>query len=300
MILDKFYSIYNTHISHQINNIFNEYDADWGPIKYTLDKGRNRFRSALPVISGNINKVDMLLTSIIGSISELIHTAIIMQDDIADHDVFRRGELSAWKKYGLDRTLFSCEQTIAISLAKAATSLNTQVTLSLAHAIFQVNRGQSLQVRTQLNGDCTMETLRKIHHDKTVIGRWALTCPCQIISNIQLYNILEKYAFILGEAGSVKNDLENLTLENQYDSTSLDSVNKRVTLPLSRLIKAGKLSTNQSHSLLKQSLYKSGVYTSCKADIEKSVKEAIQILDDLPQSLEKDMLINWALFHLEV
>jgi geranylgeranyl pyrophosphate synthase len=300
MIIQDFQFIYNSQIKSKIDFVIGEYDCDWDPIIYTLNKGRNRFRSALAVVSGRINQIDPSHSATIGAVAELVHTAIIMQDDIADQDNVRRGDVSAWKKYGLDRTIFACEQVLTIAILLTSSSFSNEITASLIRAIYEVNRGQSLQVRSLLSSGWSQETLQGIHHDKTVLGRWALTCPCKLSNDLSLYNLFDKYARLLGEAGCIKNDLENILLDNGYDSTNLDLSMSRTTLPLTRLIDAGKLHLDDSRLILKQTLYESGVYDMCTADIERAVEDSILHICDIPLTKEKTLLIGWARYHSQV
>lgn len=300
MILERFCDIYNKQIEPYINSLMKTFECDWEPIKYTLDKGRNRFRSALAVISGNINHLNPELSSTIGAISELLHTALIIQDDIADRDDFRRGDVAAWKRFGIDRALFSCEQVIAVAIINAFSILKEEATVHLLQTIFDVNSGQSVQTRSTFKDNLSKDLLQKIHHDKTALGRWALTCPCAINSNSQLFQIFDSYARLLGEAGCLKNDLENMIVNNNYDSTNMDLSISRATLPLLRLTKLVQITESTDRSTIKKLLYATGVYSSCKVDIEHAINKAIQLLQKLHESPEKKLLVEWAKYHLAI
>jgi geranylgeranyl diphosphate synthase, type I len=300
MILENFSQVYFTQIDPTINFLIRTFECDWEPIRFTLDKGRNRFRSALAVISGNINQLDPNLSSVIGAISELLHTAIIIQDDIADRDDFRRGDVAAWKKFGIDRAIFCCEQVVAVGISYAFFILKEEAALHLLQTIFEVNRGQSLQARSTFNDDVSPDLLQKIHHDKTALGRWALTCPCVINANSQLLRNFDQYSRLLGEAGCIKNDLENIVMDNNYDSTNMDLSIERVNIPLLRLAEITQLKGNEDRHELQKMLYDTGVYISCKDDIERYISEAIYVLGDLPDSAEKKLLIDWARYHTVV
>ncbi len=299
MILSKFCNIYDAQIKPQIDYIIKNSECDWEPIIYTLDKGRNRFRSALAVLSGNINKLDPKISSTLGAICELLHTAIIIQDDISDRDDFRRGDIAAWKRFGIDRALFSCEQIIAIAMLNSISILKDKITSFLLQIIFEINQGQSMQARSNFKDDLSEDIFQKMYHYKTALGRWAITGPCKINSNDRLFCVFDQFARLLGEAGSVKNDLENIILDNRYDSTSMDLSIGRPTLPLLLLVKSVPTIT-ESHGRLtiKQLLYDNGVYDSCKINIERCVKQAIQLLQEVPQSKDKELLIEWAEYHL--
>jgi len=301
MILSKFCSIYDAQIKSHIDYIIKTFECDWGPIIYTLDKGRNRFRSTLAVISGNINHLDPEISSTLGAICELLHTAIIIQDDISDQDNFRRGDIAAWKKFGIGRVLFSCEQVITIAMLNSISIMKNETIISLLETLFEVNQGQSMQARSSFKDDLSEDTFRKMHHYKTALGRWAITCPCKINPDNKLFNVFDQFARLLGEAGTIKNDLENIILDNEYDSVNMDLSIGRVTLPLLLLVKSvPTITENSARPTIKKLLYHNGVYDTCKVIIKRCVNQAIQLLQEIPQSKDRELLIEWAKYHLQV
>lgn len=300
MILDEFKNIYHIKVENKINHISNNYDCDWEPVIYTLNNGRNRFRAALAIISGQINQLDENTSATIGAISELLHTVIIMQDDIADNDDFRRGDISAWKRFGIDRVIFCCEQVISVLLINSMNTLNQQATYSLLETIYKVNRGQLMQCKYTFSENCPDFMHKNIHEDKTALGRWSLTCPCTLKNNDKVFSALDKFSRLLGNAGSIKNDLENVLLDNSYDSVKTDASCKRLNIPLSRVANLYPLTEDFSKEDIKRIIMENGIYEKCKEEIELYVATAIQTLEFLPNGEEKELLIKWAKHHLDV
>ena len=96
---------------------------------FHLTSGGGRTRAKLCIDSGLALRLEpQSIISIAGAI-ELLHNASLIHDDLQDSDEFRRGEQSAWKKYGKGHAI--CAGDLMIS---AAYSLLAQASMSERHA----------------------------------------------------------------------------------------------------------------------------------------------------------------------
>jgi geranylgeranyl pyrophosphate synthase len=269
------------------------------PVTNLLARGRNRFRSATALMAARLVGCDSNVAAVIGAAAEVVHTAIIILDDIADRDQKRRGGASAWAEYGLEHALFAAERAQAHAFTSLFVVDPTGCAADgLAQAVAEVNEGQLAQI-TCSSASAEAQALFEIGCKKTALGRWSVTAPCTLSAHTALECGLDEYARFLGHAGTIKNDLENVLIDNGYDSIQPDWSQKRMTMPLHLLGGPAALS-GRGRGEVQRLLRSSGAYAACKSAIDSAVTRAIECLSIVPEGREKHLLREWALYHREV
>lgn len=316
-ILTKFQSIFNDSILPSCKKEFplNKFTE---PLLYTLELGRNRFRPCTALIAARISKSNRQDALIVALVSEIIHTLIIIQDDIADNDKIRRGKPTAWKKFGKVHSIFSCNYALNFcfnQLVKlSCTSKLKEETISLLWERFNdVNKGQIMQATLKLNQKINNSDFEKINLFKAGEGIWAIQAGSLLSGNRNYSNKFAKYAEKLGIAGMIKNDIEDIFLENNYDSFFCDVKEGIVTYPnyyfyqncslkekkfLMRYFGKHKCD-KKIFKFIKLGFQEKKVLEKCKSNIDNLVTEAICILDFIPKKYDKEKkyLIDWANNH---
>jgi len=316
-ILTKFQKIYKNKISAYSQKEFPE-TVYSKPIIYTMNLGRNRFRPVTALVAGKISNADPENTQIIAHIVELIHTVIIIQDDIADNDEIRRGEFTAWKKFGKIQAIFSANFGTEYCHRKLENlNCRQEIKKKIIDLFWQrindVNKGQILQANLKLDTNIDKKDFDNINLLKAGEGIWAVQAGSLVSGNKEFSDKFSNYAQNLGIAGMIKNDVDDIFLNNNYDSFFCDIKEGIVTILNYYLYK--KLDSKEKHILksyfgcgktdlniikfIKNKLLEKKAYEYCKKEIDKKVDKAIEILNFIPEGYikEKNLLIDWANNH---
>jgi len=178
-VTEEFQKIFNetilpyikTHVipSHATETLF-----------YTLEKTSNKFRSATALLAARLCQGEAENVLPIAAVSEIIHSSIIIQDDIVDNDTIRRGKEAAWKKYGLCFALHSSLHIIPECfklLARLQSPHADQIIERFMQSYQEVCIAQSDQSLMPLVKEIPYKSFLDIHLGKTVLGRFAITTP---------------------------------------------------------------------------------------------------------------------------
>lgn len=312
MILERFQEIFNKEVLPYIKENL-ERNKYTDPIFYTLETGRNRFRACTALIAAKMSGISYKEALSIAAVGELIHTAIIIEDDIADNALLRRGKISAWKKFGISHSLFSSTYIIPICIRffdKITSKYKHNISLEFLESYKKVSQGQILQENLSITDKIDYNTFKKIHIYKTSIGIWAIKAASMVNGNLKNATMFEKYAIKLGEAGSIKNDIESLlSTKDNYEPCVIDLREGILTYPIYLYyqrcnkeekreflsIFGNRQSTNWAK--LKKKFINKSIIAECGLISNNCIKKAIGCLDKAPYSKEKDMLIKWAEHH---
>lgn len=283
------------------------------PLFYTLRQKSNKFRSATALASakmcgGNYN--DVLPIAATG---EIMHSSIIIQDDIADDGLTRRGGKAAWRKYGINFALHSSLYVIPECLRLLA-----RLRLPQAAAIGQtfwesyqdVYKSQIGQVRLRLSKDVPYADFLTVHLGKTALGRWTITAPAVLYGNEAYAKIFNAFAVKLGDAGSIKNDAEDFMQNDGYESFCTDIRMGNLTYPIfyyfsqcasveqEEFLSIFGKNKAIDYSEVRRKIIGKGTISHCTERIQRLVAEAVQLLRIFPDSDEKKLLTAWADNHV--
>ena len=121
----------------------------------------------------------------IATAMELIHAATLLHDDIIDHAEFRRGKESAYKRYGLTRTLVTGD-FLFIKAFEFAGKFEEQVVQWTSDACTSLTEGEILQGSFNRNRTVTARDYIEIVERKTAslfqtgakLGAYIAGAPC--------------------------------------------------------------------------------------------------------------------------
>lgn len=118
--------------------------------KYHLASGGNKVRAQLSLTAGlSLGMIENDII-IIAAVSELLHNASLIHDDIQDGDTTRRGIETVWKKFGVNTAL--CTGDLLLSAAYGVLANFSQLTLiprlvsTIHHRTATVIQGQSCDI----------------------------------------------------------------------------------------------------------------------------------------------------------
>jgi|GEM_PF-2676067 len=274
------------------------------PVIYTLEKPSNKFRSATCFVAAEICDITEKDVLPLAAISELIHGSIIIQDDMADNNQTRRKDQAAWGKFGACYSLHSSLYMIPDCLRMIKSDAIRDSFLSYLQDVYKQQIGQSL---LDLKQHMSYESFLAVHLGKTAIGQWAITAPAMLSGNKKIEHALLDFSQKLGDAGTIKNDMEDFMREG-FNDVKTGAVTYPIYLYFNRCNQREQSSflhifgqnIDFDHDQLKNAFVNKGIYADCKGKIEKLVSEAIVILENLPDAKSITLLREWAEYHNDI
>lgn len=189
--------------------------------KFIFSKPK-RLRPIFIFLFAKILKTDSPLVVDIALITELIHSASLIHDDIIDEEKIRRNTPTFFEKYGSKLAVLEGDLLLAFALEKIS---NTTLDISkiFANRIKKTIQGEISQ-NEDLNKIVDIEKYYKKTYEKTanlfIAGLEALFTIG--VKNENLLKFIEKYAL----AFQIKNDVDN------FKNTKSDIKNGNYTLPM--------------------------------------------------------------------
>jgi len=310
-ILEEFQKLFDEVVMPYINclSIENKFTE---PLFYTLKKKSNKFRSGTALVSSKLcgGSYEDILP--VAATAELIHNSIIIQDDIVDNDIIRRGKKAAWRKYGICYALHSSLYIIpeCLRILRKLKSDRVMEIESLFMDYYQeVCKAQSDQVLLNLRQDISYSLFLDVHLGKTALGRFAIISPAVFYSHDEYFNIFDDFAKKLGDAGSIKNDIEDFLDDGDYEPFCTDIRLGSLTYPIyyyfskcnenekDKFLRLFGKNKDTDYSELRKNILSKNTVEHCIEKINNLVNEAICLLDKFKDCNEKEMLIAWANNH---
>jgi len=232
-LFDTFDRIFKKHTEPLIEEYIGE-EKEARSLLYTIKAGRNRFRSGLPFLLLENNK----LGTIVGAISEISWAAILILDDIGDKTYIRRGKKSAWAKFGLLEASHAAalgflmsEEIIKDNLARNKALLSSFRRALKLTLIAQIEQGNVYPKSKLAN------LILNNYIGKTSLGRWPLEASLILDYALDSSEKTKLDLFIreISVVAQIKNDLEDFGIgffDEKYEPTMKDLEGKTVSYPI--------------------------------------------------------------------
>ena len=94
--------------------------------RYHLNCGGKRIRAKIAIEAANALGLSEQNSLIIAAVSELLHNASLIHDDLQDGDMYRRDNQAVWAKFGKDIALCTGDLFISAAYAAVAQMSNTK------------------------------------------------------------------------------------------------------------------------------------------------------------------------------
>ena len=182
-----------------------------------FSRGKN-IRTKMSDIIGYHLSISKDIVHSISSITDLLHNASLVHDDIIDNDKIRRGQSSIWKKYGVGKAILLGDYLISKSYQEVAlmnlgygekTKLNVEITKTLKDSV----KGAHLELE---HSDQTLETTFNNYIEISSLKTGSLfSLPFRC-----LYNMYDK--FDSNEKRSLSKAFCNLAVSYQIKDDWLD------------------------------------------------------------------------------
>jgi geranylgeranyl pyrophosphate synthase len=284
------------------------------PVFYLLKNLKiNRFRSGLPILIGKAYGVDESLMLPLSAFCEVTFTTAMAQDDFYDNDDRREGIEAAHKRFGVERTLLSCDyvnckmtQILQEDLLKNGAPLDkvSEVLSIMNLGLSQAYKSVLMEYFSKTNlSEMNENLLKQIYLNKTVHGRILLECVFILVEEkTEIIDSIRKYSEFLAIAGQLKNDIYDYVKHQKYRGFS-DLKQGHITWPLyilirdlteeQKMIVFNDLS-NQRYDNLIKALKEAGVIQKTIDLMGFFISEAKKIsLEGIPKEI-KEILVLWA------
>lgn len=246
---------------------------------------------------------------------ELLHNATLLHDDVADDSDQRRGVPTIRSLMGPSVSVLVGDYWLvkAMEIILDHTEAGTEVMKIFSKTLRDLAEGEMLQLQKAQNGNTDEKDYLKIIYDKTAsLFEAACVSAAMSVGAPQTYvRAARDYAVALGIAFQIKDDILD------YDGTEsvgkplgVDILEQKMTMPLLGAMKnAGTQEELRIRAMVKDIVScpenRDGIVAFVKENggleyavnaLERYVEDAVSALAVLPDSFEKDCLVELAHF----
>ncbi len=287
----------NNELLTQINN-------------YLRDNAGKQLRPILALLAANSCGIINQKSYNCAAVCEMLHTATLLHDDVADNGDLRRGVPTIKAKFTPAASVLSGDFWLARALAVLTESCTTEILMCYTNTVGELAEGELFQMQKAISADTSEEDYYSIIHKKTASLFMATMESAAISVNASEFQIslIRNFAYHLGIAFQIQDDILDYS-PNLHTGKSFgaDIKEKKITLPLlgamanSSKYEADKiremlLKCNEEESLVKYIFdyverYKGLEYAKAKLYAHsKQAKDCIEELKKLTYPNKKNMI----------
>ena len=304
----------------QVSRLFDEELECDLPFVRDLCKHVSRYRGkmlrpALVLLAGQASGGVAREHITLGAVSEMVHIATLVHDDVLDEGRVRRGLPTVNALQGNEAAVLLGDYLISHAF-HLCSSLDSQYASRLIGSTTNtVCEGELLQVQHRGNLKLTEEEYREIIFRKTA----SLTSTCCILgakyadADAQMIAAFEGFGWDLGVAFQIIDDVLDISGNDEEMGKTLgrDLDEDKLTLPLIHLINQGALPDREEalHILsngygdraerIRKLVVRNESLSYAIESARRQVRSAVHRLADLPESDAKNSLIGMAEFVLQ-
>lgn len=247
--------------------------------------------------------------------AELLHNATLLHDDVADDSDQRRGVPTIRSLMGPSVSVLLGDYWLvkAMELILGNSESDTRVIRIFSKTLSDLAEGEMLQLQKAQSGDTDIQDYLRIIYNKTA-SLFEAACVSAAVSvgaSKEYVQAAKDYAVALGLAFQIKDDILD------YDGTEsvgkplgVDILEQKITMPLLGAMKnAGEKEEERVRGLVKdivgcpdhrdeivEFVRSNGGLDYAVKELEKYVQKAVDALAVLPESFEKNCLVELAYF----
>lgn len=276
-------------------------------------KGK-QIRPVLSIVSakacGNINQ----LTLSCAAVAEMIHTATLLHDDVADNSSQRRGSPTVQSLYNPASSVLTGDYWLSKALSLIVKQNNSRVMGFFTKAVEELSEGELFQIQKASRMDTTEDDYYYIISRKTS-SLFVASVASAVYSagaSEEIISDLSRYAYHLGIAFQIRDDIFDYMPDlNTGKMAGTDIKEKKITLPLICAFKNAPVpdrdemlsfireTDGDSKSLVEKTLLFVKIYSGieCAQNALSNHSElAIKALENLKDSVYKEELKTLALY----
>lgn len=283
--------------------------------RHTLQAGGKRLRPAMVSLAARASgkPFDVDRCRKIGACMEMIHMATLIHDDVIDHAPTRRGVPTASAVFGNTAAILSGDVLLAKAMVILADDGDLEIIRTTSRMVVQMAEGEVRELEARGRFDLSEQEHLEILRMKTAAF---VQCCCQVgghaaKADAKVLDALSEFGLHLGMAFQIADDLLDYR-GAQNDTGKIaagDFREAQATLPLIRLrplltdsesaFVAGKFGngvTEADLALIGQWMDERGAFESTGAQAREHLDAALQALESLPASPERELLRSVADF----
>lgn len=288
---------------------------------YVLGSRGKEIRPVLSLLAGRACGKISEKNYCVAAATEMLHTATLMHDDVADGAYMRRGALSVASMFSIPAAVLTGDFWLARTMSLLVSTCPPEALLFFSDAIKQMSEGELLQLDKAGRLDTTEEDYLKIIYGKTAALFVAALKSAALVSGAgaAASGTIASYARNVGLAFQIRDDiLDYLPGLNTGKQPGADLKERKITLPLicalrnapreapQIISKIGKIeslfgrkTTPQEDQIISEVsdfvLSNKGI-EGATGKLKDYTKAAVDSLSLLPSSDEKAMLSDFAEF----
>jgi len=284
------------------------------PISYILGLGGKRLRPLLTLMTTEIFGTDYKKALDAALAIEVFHNFSLVHDDIMDDAPLRRGSLTVHEKWDINTAILSGDAML-INAYQLFENYEGEVFRSLAKLFsktaIEVCEGQQYDVDFETRDDVTIPEYLKMIEYKTAVLVGAAMKMGAIIANVSentqqdiyefgknlgiAFQLQDDYLDAFGDPETFGKQVGGDIIENKKTFlylTSLASVTKQEAKELEHLFSIQPKDVTDKISTVKTIFLNSGAAEQTKKEIAMYTEKAFQVLEKLPISDAKKMLLK--------
>ncbi len=165
-------------------------------------------------------------------ISELIHSATLIHDDVVDDSKLRRGFLSLNALWNNKISVLVGDFLLSKSLLLSVDNEDFDLLKIISESVKKMSEGELLQIQKSRNLNITEEEYFELTTKKTA-SLFSACCKLGAASSgIKKLNKVEEFGLNLGLIFQIKDDLFDYSNRRIGKPTAMDIKNQKITLPL--------------------------------------------------------------------
>ena len=247
--------------------------------------------------------------------SELLHNATLLHDDVADDSDQRRGVPTVMSLMGPSVSVLVGDYWLvkAMELILGSAESDNKVIKVFSKTLSDLAEGEMLQLQKAQNGDTDENDYLRIIYNKTA-SLFEAACVSAAISVDacpEYEQAAKSYAVALGLAFQIKDDiLDYAGTDSVGKPLGVDILEQKITMPLlGAFANVSSEEEERVRKMIKDIVdhpeYRDEIVSFAKANggieyaveqLDRYVAEAVEALNVLPDSTEKEMLVELAHF----
>lgn len=241
--------------------------------------------------------------------SELLHTATLMHDDVADNAPTRRGVPTIMTVYSPTTAVLLGDYWLSKAMDLIIDHPDKRVLHVFSKCLADLASGEMLQLEKAEKADTTEDDYRRIIYCKTtsLFEACMVSAACSVEASEEEIERCRIYAWHIGQAFQMRDDMLDYSPELSIGKpTGQDILEKKITLPLFGLFeKAPRSVVREVRSRMKNPdaelvsdvfawvrQYDAMSYAREKLDAE--IRQAVEVLAAFPASPSRDYLEKMA------
>ncbi len=174
-------------------------------------------------------------TIICAAVSEMIHTATLLHDDVADNSLIRRGNDTIQSLFSPAASVLTGDYWLAKALSLLVSQKDYQLMGFYTKAVEDLSEGELFQMQKAESTDTTLDDYINIIARKTSSLFVATISACVYTSGASnsIIKAMSNYAYYLGIAFQIRDDIFDYLPEIDTGKKSGEDIKeKKITLPL--------------------------------------------------------------------